>query len=392
MINKSKLISFVKYNHFIYLLYYHVGSFAVGILKFFLKADDKLILFVSYGGRKYDDTPKDVYEYMLTDARFKNYKLVWAFVNPDKYDIGPAKKIKIDSFEYYKTALKARIWLTNVAITRALAFKGINTISINSWHGTAIKYIGFDMFEGEAFITKEKNKRADYMLAQSHYDIKVYSKAFGVPESNVILTGFPRNDSLVRDNKLEKIAQLKKQFGISEGKKVILYGPTFRDYERKDSRWALKIPFNLDRLEKEFGKDYILIIKAHIAVVEGLNIKENDFVKNLSSYPNLNDILLVSDVLISDYSGILFDFAVLGRPIFCYTYDFDKYKEMRGMYIDVRKELSYAENEDDLIHLIKSYDEKEEVDKVLKFRNKYIEKYGDASKSVSDFIYSKISH
>ena len=391
MINKSKLISFVKYNHFIYWLYYHVGSFAVGILKFFLKADDKLILFVSYGGRKYDDTPKDVYEYMLTDARFKNYKLVWAFTKPELFDIGPAKKIRIDSFEYYKTALKARVWITNVAITRALDFKGINTLSINSWHGTAIKYIGHDMIEGESFITKEKNKLADYMLAQSHYDIDVFSRAFGLPKANILLTGFPRNDSLVKNNTPDKIKELKKQLGLSDEKKIILYAPTFRDYEREDSRWALKIPFNIEKLERELCDKYILVIKAHIAVVAGLNIKENNFVKNLSSYPNLNDVLLVSDLLISDYSGILFDFAVLGRPVFCYAYDFEKYKKMRGMYFDVREELSSADNEDVLIRLITTFDQSEEEKKVIKFRNKYVEKYGDAAKTVTDFIYDKIN-
>lgn len=389
--NRNKLISYIKYNNLAYTIYYRLGSFTIKLLKFFLRADDKLILFVSYGGRKYDDTPKDIYEFIQKDQRFHDYKLVWAFVQPELFDIGNGSKIKIDSFEYYKTALKARIWITNVAITRALDFKGINTLSLNSWHGTAIKYIGNDMIKGVSFITKEKNQLADYMLAQSHYDINIYSRAFSVPKSNIILTGFPRNDSLVKNAKPDHISKLKEKFGIPQGKKVILYAPTFRDYERENNCWALSVPFNLDRLEREFSNQYVIVVKAHIAIVEGLKIKETEFVKNLSAYPNLNDILLVSDILISDYSGILFDFAVLGRPIFCYTYDYEKYKTLRGMYIDVRQELSYAENEDELIQLIKNYDAKEEIKKVCNFRSKYVEKYGDASKEVTDFLYEKVS-
>lgn len=100
-------------------------SFVINIMKLFLKTDDKLILFVSYGGRHFSDSPKVIYDAMKQDKRFESYKLIWAFVEPNKYDV--EGKIKIDSWKYYKYALKSRCWITNVMVERALNFKGINT-------------------------------------------------------------------------------------------------------------------------------------------------------------------------------------------------------------------------------------------------------------------------
>ena len=161
IMSMSNVISKIKSSPTFYNLYFYIGSFAVNLLKLFLRPDGKLILFVSYGGRKYDDTPKDVFKAMLEDNRFSTYKLVWAFREPEKYDVSPSDKIKIDTLDYYKTALKARVWITNVGITRALSFTGIHTFSVNSWHGTAIKYIGRDAIRKNTFVGKGKSKIAD---------------------------------------------------------------------------------------------------------------------------------------------------------------------------------------------------------------------------------------
>ena len=96
------LINKVKQTAWIYNIYYYVGSLMVNILKMFLKTDEKLILFVSYGGKKYDDSPKDIYIKMLNDCRFDDYKIIWAFRRPENFEIGRGGKIKIDTFQYYK--------------------------------------------------------------------------------------------------------------------------------------------------------------------------------------------------------------------------------------------------------------------------------------------------
>ena len=117
------LINRVKYSKRIYLAYYYLGSFAIRLLRLFVKKDPRLIVFSSFGGRKYDDSPKCIYEQMIKDARFDDYKIVWAFMYPEKYDIPRGKKVKTDTFAYYKTLLKARCWITNSTMERGLSFK-----------------------------------------------------------------------------------------------------------------------------------------------------------------------------------------------------------------------------------------------------------------------------
>ena len=120
------LVTIVKRNKWIYRAYYYSVSFAVNCISHFVKTDNQLILFVSYGGRYFNDSPKSIYEAMLEDERFKGYKLVWAFINPNSFDIS-TPKIKINSLTYIITALKARCSVTNVSIERGLNFIGKNT-------------------------------------------------------------------------------------------------------------------------------------------------------------------------------------------------------------------------------------------------------------------------
>ena len=140
---KQKIKKIVKNNSFILNAYRILGNTFLSVFRKFLKTDDKLVLFVSYGGRYYNDSPKYMYEYMKNDERFKDYKLVWAFTKPEEHREIP-ERIKIDTLKYYKTALKARCWITNVVVERGLDFKGINTFYFHTTHVALLKYIGYD--------------------------------------------------------------------------------------------------------------------------------------------------------------------------------------------------------------------------------------------------------
>ena len=386
------LINKVKHSSLLYSAYYYIGSLFVNTLKLLLRPDNKLILFVSYGGKKYDDSPKDIYESMINDIRFEGFKKVWAFLNPEKYDIGAGKKIKIDTLEYYRTALKARVWITNVGVTRALSFRGLHTLAVNSWHGTPIKYIGNDEKKETTFSSKGSGEPIDVMLAQGDYEVERFAQAFRLLPKSIVKTGLPRNDILVRENTPDRIMQLKKKLGIPFDKKVILYAPTYRDYEMENrSDCVMSPPLDLEKWRSLFGKEYVFLLRAHFVVMKVLNVKENDFVKDFSIYPTLSDLLLITDMLITDYSSILFDYSILGRPIFCYVYDYEKYKSKRGMYFDIRKELTYTENEEELIDRIKNINWNSEKEIVSKFREKYVQEYGNASKKIIDIIYNNIN-
>lgn len=189
-----KLKEFVKNNKFIYCLYYYIMSAAINVLKLLLKTDNQLILFVSYGGRHYSDSPRVLYEAMCKDERFKNYRKVWAFTDTSKYDV--PDKIKIDTLEYYKIALKSRCWITNVMIERALNFEGINTYYFFTTHGVLVKCDGPDLKQ-KKFTSKAKHKY-DCCLAQSEYEKNIEMRMFGLSEDKIKIIGYPKDDIFVK--------------------------------------------------------------------------------------------------------------------------------------------------------------------------------------------------
>ena len=197
--NKRSLINLVKYNGSIYNLYYRFGSFCVRLLGKFVSQKKNRIVFSSFGGRRYDDSPRCIYEAMLLDPRFKDYEFVWALGSPNDFIIPGAKKVKCDSFAYYKVLLSASVWISNSGMERGLSFKPATIFNLDIWHGSAIKHIGKD--QGNTDLGKRiKESHNDIMLAQSKYDISIFSRVFNVPKENFRMIGLPRNDELVNCN------------------------------------------------------------------------------------------------------------------------------------------------------------------------------------------------
>ena len=391
--NNLTLINRVKYSKHIYTLYYYVGSWGIRLLKMFVKADASLIVFASFGGRRFDDSPKAIYEAMLQDSRFDGYKLVWAFIHPGDYKLPRGEKVQIDTLVYYKTLLRARIWVTNSSMTRGLSFTGKNCFQLNTWHGSAIKCMGNDINSGNtSFSIKGKSKLKGVMLAQGDYDVAVFSRAFNIPSDCFRVIGLPRNDELAYTTK-EKEKELKKVIGIPEGKKAILYAPTFREYDKDDGNNVVLIPpINLQLWAERLGDDYVLLFRAHYEVARVMGIKDSDFVKNVSAYPNLNELMLASDMMISDYSSIFFDYAIQGKPMISYCYDYEKYAEKRGLYFDIREWLPSATNEEELLRIIDNTDTTKTSEATIRFQKKYITEYGHATKKSLDIICEHIQN
>lgn len=387
------LINKVKYSKTLYFLYFHIGNFIIRVLRFFLKKDKELIVFSSFGGRRFDDSPKVIYDLMIKDRRFSEYKLVWAFIDPSKFQLPVGKKMRVDTFEYFKTLLKARVWITNTTMNRGLDIKGIYTFSFNTWHGTPIKKIGFDVDMGKhTFVTRSKSKISDILLAQGEHDKKIFSRCFGLPRENVKIIGLPRNDELVPEKTKSRRLELRHKFAIPSEKKVILYAPTFREYEKEGANCVLSLPVDFTKWQKKLGNEYVLLLRAHHEVVKLMNVSENEFLKNVSNYPNLNELMIVSDILISDYSSILFDYSIQAKPMFCFAYDYDQYEKERGFYFDIRKELSNEglDNEERLLEALLNMNIQERIKITENFRDKYIQAYGDAGEKSLDIIYSSI--
>lgn len=390
---KSKLKAFVKNNKWIYSLYFHVGSFLLRLISLFIKTDPNLILFISYGGQKYDDSPRIVYEYLQKNPVSGKHRYVWAFIELDKFP-QVQDKVKVDTISYYLTALRAGYWITNSSASRGLNFKKEQTKNILFQHGMCgIKKLGADIQKtDQAFFIGFKEK-FDAIFIEGKKEIPILTQAWGVEPEVFHTTGLPRNDDLTTVTD-EDIRTIKERLGIPNGKKVILYAPTFRESSRaNDGRNALGIPINFAKWKEVLGDEYVMLITAHYEVAKLLDeLLENDFVINAFKYPELNDLIKVADILISDYSSIVFDYSIMERPIFCYGYDYDTYAVERGLYTDLDELFSQGvlRTEKDLLDAIVHIDYEAECAYTRRhIRDEYMASYGDAAEKATKIIFGE---
>lgn len=384
---KQKIISAVKYNGKILKLYRTIGNLGARILKLLIPKNNRLILFMSFGGKKYDDSPKAIYEYMLKDDFFKNYKIVWAFIEPHKHPEVTCKKIKTDSFVFYVNAIAAKYWIHNSSMERGLQLKKCKTFEFNTNHGTPIKYWGIDA-SNAPYSSKSSDAENIRYCSQSEYDRDIFAHCLNASVNQFIMSGLPRNDSLYLYTEKE-IRDIKNRLGIPSNKKVILYAPTFRENERdRYNRCCFTPPINKDKWNCLLKNEFVVLVRAHYEIANTMNFKTNEIFIDVSDYPYINDLYIISDYLISDYSSVYFDYSILDRPMFCYAYDYEQYSRTRGLYLDLEKELPCRVNvkEDALLDDILNCDLDKAIEKTRLFHHKYATFSGEATKNVVAFI------
>ena len=206
-------------------------------------------------------------------------------------------------------------------------------------------------------------------------------------QDNTVLIGFPKNDILANYSN-EYRDNLRKKLSVPSGKKVILYAPTFREGPLMDR----EVPLDFEKWERVLGEEYIVWFRAHPVFIQKVRIDSpSGFVVDMSSYPENSELMIAADVLVSDYSGITAEFGIQEKPMFCYAYDYEDYKNTRGLYFDVRDALPGGHmNEDELIKYIKEGNRDEIMNKVHEFRSKYIQAYGNATEKCMDIVYNNI--
>lgn len=371
---RSRLIYLLKHNAFIQAVYRVVMSLVFRIVGVFVRQDKNMVLFVSFMGMGFNDSPKAIYDYMKSHIEYEQYDCIWAFENPSVYP--ELKTVKIDTFSYFKTALKAKYWITNTNIERGLKFKKKQQVYLNTWHGVALKHIGNDC-PGR----KDYNfDTVDYLVVSGDYDEKVFKSAFSAKEKTFLRCGMPRNEELWNAND-ERIQQVREKLDIPENKRVILYAPTWRDSTDGGKSYAIKPPISFDNWKKELGEDYVILFRAHHQTTKVLGIQFDNFVRDTSNYPVVNDLMLAADLLITDYSAIAFDFSILCKPILCYAYDYDTYLADRGTYFDIdeRYPNKSCRTENELLDRIRNISYDDECDNTKRFRDEFIQYGNDAT-------------
>lgn len=382
---RQRLIFILKHNSIIQRIYRVIMSFIFRVWGAFLPIDEGLVLFVSFMGMGFNDSPKVIYDYMQGHAELKDYRCVWAFEHPEKYQ--ELETVRIDSFQYFKTALKAKHWVTNTNIERGLHFKKKNQVYLNTWHGVPLKHAGNDCPGRKDF----DFSNVDFFCVSGKYDEHIYKKGLNVREESCLRYGLPRNEVLWKVTEKEK-QEMRKCLGIPDDKKVILYAPTWRDSTNGGKSYEIKPPIHFDVWKNKLGKEYVVFFRAHHQTTKVLGVQYDEFVKDASEYSDVNDLMIAADILITDYSAIAFDFCILCRPILCYVYDYESYIGDRGTYfsIDDKYPNKSCRTEEELLERIQGIDYEMECQNTRRFREEFMQYGSEATEAcVRAFIAKK---
>ena len=221
-------------------------------------------------------------------------------------------------------------------------------IMLETWHGTPLKRLVFDMDDVHAAnphyknIVYKQSRGWDYLLSDNPFSTEKFQSCFRFDKEKILEAGYPANDPLYAEDLEERSKAIKEKLGIPLDKKVLLYAPTWRDDNYYDAgEYKFELALDLDRLKKEFSDEYVVLLRMHYWIVDQLDLsKYPGFVYNGSDYDDITELYMISDICMTDYSSVFFDYANLKRPILYYMYDLEKYRDvLRGFYLDVEKEL-----------------------------------------------------
>lgn len=332
-----------RFSMYIFKILFRIITIAVPVYK-------KEVIFMAFHGRGIIDNPKAIYLEMISERRFDGYSIIW-IVNDKNVYIPKGKVATYQSISYFFHLMRSKYWIINCKLPEYV-YKKKQQIYIQTWHGTPLKRLGMDIVDSERRDRSGKNmksigesykidaKRYNYMISPNPFSSKVFQSAFGVKKDKLVEMGYPRNDVLYNAS-VELKFDLKKKYQIPLEKKVILYAPTWRDNDYDIAGYTLHLQSDFLRW-KELLTEYIVLLKPHYFIVNEIEVPEEvrDFVWIMSPRCDINDLYLMSDCLVTDYSSVFFDYALLKRPIYFYMYDLEQYKEkLRGFYLDVFTEL-----------------------------------------------------
>lgn len=371
------------------------------ILTMVMPVNHRIILFESNVGRNFTGNPKAIYEEMVRLELDRKYRCYIILEDMETNISGSAKKLKRNRFRYFYYFAVAGIWISDTRFPKYI-IKRKETVYIQTWHGTPLKKLALDMDEvymsGETSLEEYKLNFSnnvqtwDYLVSQNKYSTEIFTKAFGFDKS-ILEIGYPRNDILFRKNNHEEIYKIKEMLGLPQDKRIILYAPTWRDNEYyTDGNYKFNTGLDFPLLMKELHEDTVWIVKYHYLIQDFINWSDYEgFVYEYDKSYDISLLYLVSDMLVTDYSSVMFDYSILKKPMIFYCYDLCEYRDsLRGFYFDFIKEAPgpVVETTQNLIQSIKEYDYETYKERYEAFNTKYNHADdGNASGKIIDLIY-----
>ncbi|MDG4860431.1 bifunctional glycosyltransferase family 2 protein/CDP-glycerol:glycerophosphate glycerophosphotransferase [Streptomyces sp. T-3] len=351
-----------------------------------------LVVFESHLGKQYSDSPKAIYEEMRRQGL--EFEAVWSYAGASPKGFPKdATLVRRWSLPYLKALAQAEFWIDNQSYPLKLT-KRPGTTYIQTWHGSALKRMGFDE---PAWKLKPKPQqdeqqatldRFDRFLIRSEHDVRTLAKAFRLKEKTLLRVGYPRNDALVQAREREQAeghrerGPLAAELGIPADKQVLLYAPTFRKYGGRHRRFEL--PFDVERFAEEFGDRYVLLVRSHYLNHVVLPPSVRGRVIDVSAQHDVTPLMELADAMITDYSSVMFDYALLDRPMLFFAYDYEEYvHEGRGTYFDLleRAPGPVVRTEDELYAALGSL--AEQGVKYAPERERFVAEFGEYDKGTA---------
>ena len=357
------------------LKYYIISIFIqplVRVFASFFPLQDNKFFCISMYGKNYGDNIKSLSDYI--ECNKTQAIIVWGFSDSFYSRVDIPNKCKLCTFKYYYHVYTSKFVLTNFSMDYYfVSFKRKGQIFYQTWHGTALKKIGYDVLVNEqrgrinTWLAETRLrgfvKMTDVLVSSSRFMTNIYKEKF-LYNKTVYEIGTPRNDLFFKED-LQITNKVKKAFSIPSSTKILLYAPTFRA-DRKFTYYDVDLVKIKKFWEKRFNSPCVLLVRLHANMMgkgrQFLEMFPND-TRDVSYYPDMQELLYSSDVLVTDYSSSMFDFMYLKRPIILYVRDRETYS--RGFYFNIDSLPFIILNDNSEIDKkLSCYDEKE-YDKLI---------------------------
>lgn len=354
--------------------------FVIKMARFFLKVfyvfpvKDDAILFSSFEGRQYSDSPKYLYEYIRGVCGDK-YNCIWVLNSGVLVD-PPCEIVKFLSIKHIYYLMTARYIVSNLGIEPFVP-KRKKQVFVNTWHGSGAyksQTLGDKMGNGKYNIDLRdyRSRITDFYVSGCQKYSDVMSVSWNVDIKKFIPTGLPRNDIFFKTDLDEQKNMILQKLNLSEQYSYILFAPTFRGTSYRnhnDLNFSLDVGKILNAFWEKFGKKFKMLFRAHIGYSQE-EIKSNEEIIDVSAYPDMQEIMIISDALITDYSSSMWDFSLLNKPGFLYVPDLEEYTKERDFYTPIETwPFPFAKNNEELVELIMDYSTEKNSVKIKEHQN-----------------------
>ena len=327
----------------------------------------------------------------------KNNVVIWAFdkVVFENFRKKVHRSVKVGSFAYYRALFCCKYVLANQRMTEYhYPIKRQGQVYLQTWHGTALKRIEKDIPNVDEKYQKRAERDSsmiDLFISGSKFMSDIYRKSFWYI-GEVVETGMPRNDIFFKDVSLTK-KKVCSALNIATDAKILLYAPTFRQSKDSFLSYDIDSVLFLKSLTKKFGGEWTLLVRMHPNLISADNMEKIRTMYpgavNASTYPDMQELLCATDVLLTDYSSSMFDFMYTRKPCFLYIKDYKDYD--RGFYLDVKKlPFPVIESNSQISMLVNGFDAEDYANKLDIFMHEIgsIE-CGKASKRCYDLLVAR---